>query len=202
MCFIVFVYLLRYLNLYALPSLIFYCLSLLVTVKYLAANRLIKKFHESIGSGCWWVVYNVGHSSKFYSIRYYKLYSERTVYSSVTCWHFSRFPVAGWGGAFSCSCTRWIVSELGHLFFSWDFFWFFPPAATFSPYPDHRSLLATMVWLLWPPWSLARPWDRSGTAVQSCRFCVISSTWQNSLSCSGSHPLPLRIVCTILLKST
>lgn len=51
-------------------------LSALVNVKFLAAKRLIKKFHRSIASRWWWVVYNVGHNGKFYSIGDYKLCSE------------------------------------------------------------------------------------------------------------------------------
>lgn len=91
------------------------------------------------------MVYNVGHSSKFYSIiRDYKLYSEKTVYTGVTCWHFSRFPQAGWRrGAFSCSRTAGIVCELRHFFFIENAFGF-PPQL--PPFP-----LALTIDYCWPP---------------------------------------------------
>lgn len=91
----------------------------------------------------WWVVYNVEHSSKFDSIRDYKLYSEKTVHTCVTCWHFSRFPVAGWGGAFSCSHTGRIVCELRHFFFIEVSFSLSPQL---SPFP-----LALTIDYCWPP---------------------------------------------------
>lgn len=141
-----------------------------------------------------WVI--TGHSSKFHSIRDYKLYSENTVsLKSVTCWHF---PVR-WGGTFSCSHTALIVCVFRHFFFNWDFFWSFPPAATFPP--GHQLLLATAAWLL--P-SLGIPLTQGTVPVWQSHPVQppAVSTQQVSVSCSGSHPLPAWEVHVLLLKST
>lgn len=147
--------------------------------------------------GSSWVI--TEQSSKFHSVRDYKLYSGNTVsLKSVTCWNFSGFPVS-WGGTFSCSHTALIVCVFRHFFFNWDFFWPFPPAATFSP--GHQLMLATAAWLLL---SLSTLLIHGTLPVwQSCPVHLpAASTWQVSLSCSGSHPLLTWEVHVLLLKST